>query len=236
MSKRLPFWIYPAHWGLRGTKLAIAKIEFEYEGTEAELKKADVMFLTDYTREEAKLEILKNAKLITDSEFELKTVANKLANSKIQKPEADEESIKIKFKYNLISAKEKDAALIELMPDGEDKVRASLEYVYFYHEITQNEYEKEIATLDGEPWFNFDVEYMDGTVELSFDYNEIFWKKLKEEGHPGSNESEIIDNFIRDWGRKLAADEYGDDYDTKLTRMNETTTGGITDEGLREYK
>lgn len=234
---KMPFWIYPAHWGLKGNNLELAKIDFYYTGIEADLKKADIMFLTEYTREEAKLEILRNAKELPDAEYELKTLKNRLNHNKISDKEYQTEVLNVKFKYHLITEKEKEYSQVELMEDGVDKDRASLDYVFKYHEITQDEYEKEIATLDGEPWFDFDIDYNEETrsVDLSFNYNEIFWKKLKDEGHPGSNEDEIIENFIRDWGRKLASDEYEGDYDAKLLRENAEMTGGIS-ENLKVYK
>lgn len=231
MAKKLPFWIYPAHWGLKGQALAIAKIDFEFEGIEAELKKADILYLTEHARAEAKNTILFEAGAKTEAEYYIDGYNNDLEHKRISEYDHKVKVLETQFKYHLISEKTLEESMIEIMPDGDDKVRAALEYSYKYHLITQNEYEKEFSTLAGEPWFAFDVEFDEANndVVLSFDYNEVFWKTLQKDGHPGNNEQEIIDNFIRDWGRKLATDEYGDNYDTKLTTMNEGSPTGMSD-------
>lgn len=235
MARKLPFWIYPAHWGLKGQALEIAKIDYEFEGIDAELKKADIVYLTEHAKEEAKIEILYKAGKKTEAEYKIDNLTNNFNHNRIGEIDYKKNLLKIKFEHHLISEKMMEEEMIELMPDGTEKVLAALNYAYKYHEITQNEYEKEISTLNNEPWFAFDVEYDEenNDVVLSFDYNEIFWKTLQKDGHPGSNEIEIIDNFIKDWGRKLATEEYGDNYDTKLTTQN--TNGGTTDDGMRIY-
>ena len=88
-------------------------------------------------------------------------------------------------------------------------------------------------TMRKEPWMDFGVEFNEDSneVEFSFDYNEYFWKKLKAEGHPGNDEYEIIDNFIKDWGRKLEGEEYIGDEDVDLTRMADELP-----ENLKFYK
>ena len=125
--------------------------------------------------------------------------------------------------FHKIDEKEYDKQIVELIKDEDKKYVAALKYALKYNEITENEYEKELATFKREPWFSFDVEFNEESNELSmiFDYNEHFWKKLRAEGHPGVDEHEIIDNFIKDWGRKLATEDYSGDYDTKLTSVND---------------
>lgn len=237
MARKLPFWIYPAHWGLKGQALAIAKIDFEYEGLDAELMKADILFLTDHARAEARNEIIYKAGKKTEAEYLLDGLENDFKHQRLGEIEYKTKVLETKMKFNLISERFLDEQMIELLPDGNDKLRAALDYSHKYHLITQNEYEKETSTLNGEPWFAFDVEYDEDSndVVLSFDYNEIFWKTLQRDGHPGTTEEEIIDNFIKDWGRKLATEEYGDNYDTKLTTMNETNQTGTSD-GFKIYE
>lgn len=237
MSKKLPFWIYPAHWGLKGQALAIAKIDFEFDGLEADLLKAEILFVTDHGREEAKNEILYKAGKKTEAEYLIDGYENDFNHKRLSEVEYKTKVLQVQFDKHLISEKSMEEQLIEILPEGEEKVRAALDYAYKYHLITQNEYDKESSTLDGEPWFAFDVEYDEESndVVLSFDYNEIFWKTLQRDGHPGTTEDEIIDNFIKDWGRKLATEEYGDNYDTKLTTVNDQNQTGTSD-GLKIYE
>lgn len=241
MAKRkLPFWMIPAHWGLSGKAKELAKINYYHEGMEADILSADLIYLTEYEIDKAKMEIKKKYNAVTELEYRTGLLDIELKHGKIVKSELDSLVLDIRFEMNDITEKEYDTLKVEIMPDGDEKIRAALEFAYKYHDITDSEYEKEIATLNQEPWMDFNVDFDPETnsVEFSFDYNEYFWRKLKADGHPGNDEQEIIDNYIRDWGRKIAFDDYSDDYDTNLTKANENldTAGSTLPSGFKEYK
>ena len=128
----------------------------------------------------------------------------------------------------------------EMILDEDRKYIAALNFALKYKDITQSEYDKAIKTFEKEPWFEFNVDFDESENDLvvSFDYNEYFWKKLRAEGHPGNDEHEIIDNFIKDWGRKLATEDYNGDYDTKLTSVNDEMNQqtGSGDTGFKVYE
>lgn len=223
MAKKLPFWIIPAHWGLSGKAKEIAKINYSYDGYEADIRLAPLTYLTEYEIEKALVEIDVKYNKIKELEFDLKVLDIDLKYKRIT---SDEHALKvIETRYNHHDMKEYDydSALIEIMPDGDAKRMAAIEFSFKYHEITEREYSKELYTLRKEPWMDFGVEFNEDSneVEFSFDYNEYFWKKLKADGHPGNDEFEIIDNFIKDWGRKLEGEEYIGDEDVDLTRMTD---------------
>lgn len=222
-KKLLPFWLYPSHWGLKGQARQLAEIDYFYDGLEAELKRADVVYLTKVDREKAKNELRFNNGDINEFEFEMNNVLINFDNAIISKVTAEIDKLNVKLKFGQIDEREYDTAMIEMINDEDKKYVAALEFALKYNEITQNEYDKELATFNREPWFLFDVDFDEENNDLimSFDYNEYFWKKLREEGHPGNDEHEIIDNFIKDWGRKLATEDYSGDYDTKLTSVND---------------
>lgn len=224
MAKRiLPFWLYPSHWGLRGQAKELAEIDFYFEGLEAALKRADIQYQTKYDREKAKNEIQFNHGVIDEFQFEMNKIQIDFDNSVISKHVVEHKRLEVQLKFEKIDERTYDTSIIELIKDEDQKYKAALGFALKYNEITQNEYEKELATFNREPWFLFDVDYDEQNNDLimSFDYNEYFWKKLREEGHPGNDEHEIIDNFIKDWGRKLATEDYSGDYDTKLTSVND---------------
>lgn len=223
MAKKLPFWIIPAHWGLSGKAKEIAKINYHFDGYEADVKLAPLVYLTEYEIDKALAEIDKKYNKINELEFDLKVLDIDKKYRRITEDEHAHRVIEVRYKHHDLNEKDYDSAIIELMDDGDEKRLAAVEYSFKYHLITEREYSKELYTLRKEPWMDFGIEFNEDTndVELIFDYNEYFWKKLKSEGHPGNDEYEIIDNFIRDWGRKLEGEEYTDDPDVNLTKMSD---------------
>lgn len=223
MAKKLPFWIIPAHWGLSGKAKELAKINYQYEGYEADIRSAPHIYLTDYEIDKALVEIEKKYNKLSELEFELKVLDVDLKHKRINESTRNRKSVDARYKFHEINEREYDAEIIELMEEGDDKKLAAVEFAFKYHDITEHEYNKELYTLRKEPWADFNIEFEQETNEVAFtfDYNEYFWKQLKSEGHPGNDEEEIIENFIRDWGRKLVDEEYTDDPDVNLTRMTD---------------
>lgn len=233
MSRKLPFWIIPAHWGLSGKAKEIAKVNYHFEGYEADIRLAPLTYLTEYEIDKALAEIDVKYNKIKELEFDLKVLDIDLKYKRITSDEHALKVIETRYKHHDMKEYDYDSALIELMPDGDEKRVAAIEFAFKYHEITEREYSKEMFTMRKEPWMDFGVEFNEDSneVEFSFDYNEYFWKKLKAEGHPGNDEYEIIDNFIKDWGRKLEGEEYLGDEDVDLTRMTDELP-----ENLKFYK
>jgi hypothetical protein len=57
MKKKLPFWVLPASWGLKGKTRAIAEAEYNYEGKELEEKLAELNAETPEDKEIAVLAV-----------------------------------------------------------------------------------------------------------------------------------------------------------------------------------
>ena len=232
--------MYPVHWGLKGQMKELALIDFHYEGFEADVKRAEVLYLNKSEREQAINEIHYKHDLYSEYEYELNKVKIDIANDLLPKSLLHERQLELQLKHGQIDEQTYDREYIELIRDEDKKYLAALKYSLKYDEITQNEYDKELSTFNKEPWFSFDVDFDEENNDLimSFDYNEYFWKKLRAEGHPGNDENEIIDNFIKDWGRKLATEDYSGDYDTKLTSVNDEMNQqtGSTDSGFKIYE
>lgn len=227
-----PFWMIPAHWGLSGKAKELAKINYYYEGQEADLLSAEYLYLTPYEIDKAKMDINKKYGTISEILYRINLVDLDLKYNRITKDEHSSSVLDIRYELKEISEKEYEAQKVELLPDGMEKHLAAIEYSYKYHEITENEYHKEIATINKEPWgFLFsDYNAEEGTIEFSFDYNEYFWKKLKADGHPGNDEEEIIDNYIRYCCRNIAQD------DNEILESDDAVIPDILPEGFKSYK
>lgn len=237
---KLPFWMIPAHWGLTGKAKAIAKINHTVDDPyDAAYQCAEYEYLTDYEVDRARNEIRYKFKRIDEITYKLNCIDVDVKHGRVLESEKPKLALEARLSLHAITEKEYDAGLVELMKDGSEKRLAALEYAYKYREITEREYSKELFTSRKEPWMDFDISFDEETneIQFEFDYNEYFWKKLKDDGHPGNDEEEIIENFIRDWGRKVATDDYSDDYDTKLVNANtETPDLGGLPEGFKVYK
>ncbi|AFA44378.1 hypothetical protein [Klebsiella phage phiKp_21] len=232
-KKRLfPFWLIPAHWGLTGKAKELAKINYYYSGKDADLMSAEHMYLTPYEIDKAKMEINKKYDDISELLYRIGVVDLDLKYNRISKLEHSNLVLDIRYELKELDEKEYEAQKIELLPDGVEKKLAAIEYSYKYHEITENEYHKEIATINKEPWGQLYSSYNpeEGSIEFSFDYNEYFWKKLKADGHPGNDEDEIIDNYIRYCCRNIAQD------DNEVSESDDVVIPDILPEGFKSYK
>lgn len=240
MAKIIPFWMYPSHWGLKGQARELAEIDFYYEGLEADLKRAEVLYLTKKEKLDAINEIHLKHNSYDEFQYELNKVQIEFDLAIITKLTHARKVLDLKLKFGKIEEKEYDQEVIEMILDEDRKYIAALDFALKYEDITRSEYDKAMKTFEKEPWFEFNVDFDESENDLvvSFDYNEYFWKKLRSEGHPGNDEHEIIDNFIKDWGRKLATEDYNGDYDTKLTSVNDEMNQqtGTGDTGFKVYE
>lgn len=234
MAKKrfLPFWLIPAHWGLSGKAKELARINYYNEGQEADLLSAELTYLTPYEVDKAKMDINRKYGTVTEVLYRIGLIDLELKYNHISSTEHSIKVLELRYELKEISEKEYESQKIELLPDGDEKKLLAIEYAYKYHEITENEYNKEIATLNKEPWGYLSSEYNseEGTIEFSFDYNELFWKKLKADGHPGNDEEEIIDNYIRHCCRNIAQD------DNEVLDSDDAVIPDILPDGFKSYK
>ncbi len=119
-----------------------------------------------------------------------------------------------KARYEL-SGEELDRALLAI--DYNDKEsreykKAALELDKKYAKISDLEYAKQIATLNDEPW----VAYKDYGLEetnghtgfwFEFDWNDIFLRKLREEGYEGTTDEMVVRKWYAELCRTVALEE-----------------------------
>jgi len=118
----------------------------------------------------------------------------------------------LKRTYNNISPSEWDRAVVALIRSDKQRALATLELDNKDGKIVGSEYDKQLATLKGEPWVN--VVNMDFTkkssLEGSFelDWNEPFVEKLKSEGYSGPSPDNIVNQWFMELCRNIAMEEF----------------------------
>lgn len=231
---KLPFWLIPAHWGLSGKTKELARIDY-YVKEPRHAEELRARLIDDPVEmEKSLLRIQHKYKVVPADMYELRMF--KLEHEFATPEELKKKELEIGWKYKTITEREYLEGVIEFMPDGKEKELKTLELLYKYHEITEDDYKKQIATLNEKVWWKLSIESTeDGTADIELDYNEYFVKFLKDTGHPGSDEGEIVDFYVKDLGRKLATGDLNDDdEDVKLLKAN-LIHGTTNEDGTVDY-
>jgi hypothetical protein len=155
MKKKLPFWMLPASWGLKGKTRSIAEAEYYFEGKELEETLAEI-----------------NADTPEDKEISV---------------------LAVKLKHE---------------------------------EISQDAYDKAVATIRKQPWVNVVKMGVDpsnvaaGYFEL--DWNEEFIEMLHENGYVGQSDEEVVNRWFNDVCRTVLIQEKADlDYGLEQTEQGD---------------
>ena len=155
MKKKLPFWMLPASWGLKGKTRSIAEAEYYFEGKELEETLAEI-----------------NAETPEDKEISV---------------------LAVKLKHE---------------------------------EISQDAYDKAVATIRKQPWVNVvkmgvnPSNVAAGYFEL--DWNEEFIAMLYENGYVGQSDEEVVNKWFNDVCRTVLIQEKADlDYGLEQTEQSD---------------
>lgn len=113
-----------------------------------------------------------------------------------------------------------------------------------FNRITQDEYEKKIATLNGEPYvkvLNIDLDdNAPGAGFFELDFNEHFVEYLANSGYEGVEPEQIVDNWFNDLCKNIVLSELEDD-DGIANSFDVTSKEGLiiqrlkTDDDTAEY-
>ena len=110
--------------------------------------------------------------------------------------------------------------------------------------ISQEEHDKKVATLNGDPYIkvvNLDLdEKSPGAGFFELDFNEHFVEYLANSGYEGVEPDEIVDNWFNDLCQNIVMEGLEDDDGTAKSFMADSKEGLIiqrlkTDEDTAEY-
>lgn len=131
----------------------------------------------------------------------------------------ERELLAIDLRYEKIDQHDYEMKRIDKIEDEEDRKIATLDLLLESGEITELEYDKEMHNIVGAPWFHIDVDYKSGELDVEVDWNASYVEFLKASGYgnASSTDEEIIDEYVRDFGRKLSEDDVdAEDYAQEL--------------------
>jgi hypothetical protein len=137
--------------------------------------------------------------------------------------------------------KRSEARQIENERDMEERIS---EIDLEFGRISQEEHDKKVATLNGDPYIkvvNLDLdEKSPGAGFFELDFNEHFVEYLANSGYEGVEPDEIVDNWFNDLCQNIVMEGLEDDDGTAKSFMADSKEGLIiqrlkTDEDTAEY-
>lgn len=182
MSKRwIAFRLLPAAWGLKGETRDIAKAEYELEGKELEVKKAEIKCKEESVALSAQLLAI-DLKYgdITPYDYDLQTTELKHIDDE------DEDGLDLKLALLKIEKKYKKITSIE-----HEKQYATLHGKPWVSVLS-------VETDEEQP--------SQGSLEL--DWNDEFVSYLQDHGYIGSTEEMIVDTWLGELCKNIALEHY----------------------------
>lgn len=137
--------------------------------------------------------------------------------------------------------KRSEARQIENERDMEERIS---EIDLEFGRISQEEHDKKVATLNGDPYIkvvNLDLdEKSPGAGFFELDFNEHFVEYLANSGYEGVEPDEIVDNWFNDLCQNIVMEGLEDEDGTSKSFMADSKEGLIiqrlkTDEDTAEY-
>lgn len=239
----IPFWLCPFSWGTSGAVRETLRAKYELTGEQLDRRILEIESPTikqsiyqqrlidiDYkynkiTEVESRI---RHAKLLGDPYDRDKAIINATCDGL----EREVKILELNHKHGMIDEHTKNHMIvmkelesgkiteneflkknIELIKDPKTKAIAVLELKLKLSEVTQMEYDKQLATLNGQPWvsvlnMSFDKTNPNkGVFEL--DWNEQFVEQLKSSGYIGRTPDEIVDLWFMNVCKNVAMDEFG---------------------------
>jgi hypothetical protein len=137
--------------------------------------------------------------------------------------------------------KRSEARQIENERDMEERIS---EIDLEFGRISQEEHDKKVATLNGDPYIkvvNLDLdEKSPGAGFFELDFNEHFVEYLANSGYEGVEPDEIVDNWFNDLCQNIVMEGLEDEDGTSKSFMSDSKEGLIiqrlkTDDETAEY-
>jgi hypothetical protein len=144
--------------------------------------------------------------------YELDKKLLSLKEDELDPKDYNKRMIDLEFKYGRIDKQQQLRYLCNLIENEDQKALAILELDYKEAKITDTEYQKQSATLKGEPWVTVlnlgfgGKQSLEGSFEL--DWNEFFVESLKTSGYQGPTDDNIVNQWFMEVCRNVAMEEF----------------------------
>lgn len=222
IKRWIPFGWLPGHWGLAGKTRQQARVEYEYNGVDREIK---LLELEEQTKEVKKkiLNLKSTSGMIDDHTYQTSIIdieteddpnANLLAKLKL---DYDQGKISL-HQFELKKAE------IEFGADSLEYKLAILKQQHLLGEIGDFEYEKKVATVLDQPWIkvvhsSYDPEGGVDGFSFQLDYNQHFVQYLRQHGYAGIVDEEIVEEWFNDVSKSELANEIEADFTLPKTSI-----------------
>jgi len=144
--------------------------------------------------------------------YELKKKLLEIKSDDLSEKELKKKFIDLDFEFGKVDKITHLRMLSNLIEDEQQKKLAMLELDLKEGKLTDTEYQKQSATLRGEPWItvlNMDFggkQSLEGSFEL--DWNEAFVDNLMKEGYVGPTPDAIVNQWFMEVCRNIAMEEF----------------------------
>ncbi len=219
----VPFGLWPANWGLNGSRRAKAIAEYTLEGYQLQKRLIEIDIETLGKRKDLLIRLLE-----VDLEFEMIDEHTfEVGKAKIEikdKNQLELALVELDYRFEKISRRERELKILELAHPDKESIEykiGELKILADIGEISVHESEKSIATLQDEPWFAvLNTEYrsredLGSALNFDLDWNEQHIHFLMENGITGKSQEEIIDK----WFTALCADIFKDFDETEPPKL-----------------
>lgn len=239
--RMIPFRMMPGSWGLKGDTQKIAEAEYYYDGKELERELAKIKF-SGYELEKELLVIEHKHGNIDYKQYAYDSLVLDNTFNKIDDYEFYRKTVKLREEWREIDATVAKKELLELdlehekITDEEYKI-GQLEIELKNGDIEKNDFDREVATIKGEPYLNVIEMGIENSSEGYFelDWNDAFVKMLHDDGITGMSDEDVVNKWFNRVCRTVLMQEGADqDYgfqsqqgrpDVEYRRDGEKETG-----------
>lgn len=153
----------------------------------------------------------------------------------------------IDFKFGRIDEYTKDKNKIEILEHDENiKKIKLLDHDLKWEKISELDWEREKATLNGEPWVgvkssSFDKSQGPGGLAFELDFNDRFIQMLTDNGYKGVSDEQIVDQWFNDLCKSILTEEGLEEFIEEIQEGKAQRTPGQfvnkddKGDGLEEY-
>jgi hypothetical protein len=146
------------------------------------------------------------------SGFELKKELLRINEDQYSEKEFQKKTIDLLAEFSKIDKPTQLRMLANLIEDSKQKELALTELDYKEGKLTDTQYQKQLATLKGEPWVTvLNVGFggkasLEGSFEL--DWNEFFVENLRANGYVAPTDDAIVNQWFMEVCRNIAMEEF----------------------------